>query len=247
MDGPILAGVALTLCLGALLHAALTRGARFTVPVFTLLVVFFGLKACIDVRREPDDFPFELHLTWFAIGGREAGVHLVILPALRVAFAYLALCVAERVTAFWPTRALRYWPMVSASILGYGLFGIVVELVNEQCGWWTWRHLGGLRGIHYLLQWAVWASGIFEAIYVGWVPWRRIRRPWMLSAGLLAGFYALLIAISVFAPFLRTVILLSSTVTMMGVGFVFRGPRLILDQRERAAAAVAVGDSTGGG
>lgn len=227
MNATPLLAFALTLCVAAAIHSWITRSAVATANLLGLLALFFVIKGCVDAGRAPTDFPYEMHLRWIELDGRHLGIHLLLFPSIRLGFAYTAVCMAERITAWSATRALRFWPMVSASIFSYGLLGVGLELINEQAGWWTWKEsLGTLQFVHYLLTWIVWASGVFEALFVSFVPWTRVRHRWLLSIGILLGFYVVLIAVSMTVPFLRNPIFLPFAVVMMVVGVFAGGPLL---------------------
>lgn len=218
------------MCTGALVHALSTRGAHATARLLGLLLLFYLFKGLIDAGRQPQDFPYDMHLRMIEREGRHLGIHLILFPMLRIGFAYTAVCIAEKMTALSPGREGRYWPMVSASIFAYGVLGMAIEFVNEASGWWTWdqsESLGAFQFVHYLLTWIVWAAGVFEALFASFVAWKRFRRPWLVSIGILASFYALLLTISMIAPFLRNPIFLPFAVTMMVIGLVLRGPVLV--------------------
>ncbi len=219
-------------------HSLAVRGRRVTRIFFAFALAFFLVKGAMDTQRPAHDFSFFIHLHLLEIRGRNVGLFLVFLPALRVSFAYAGVCFGELVWKRFESRRGRFWPMVSASLFAYCMLGVALEYLNARTGWWVWRpEMDNIGFTHYLFTWVIWGGGYYETFFLNFARWKRFQRPARFAVAYFVGYYVLMIGVSVTAAFLRNPIFISLGMLFMVLGLKVRGPELEPLRKPSAAAA----------
>ncbi|MFN7951469.1 MAG: hypothetical protein U0610_07070 [bacterium] len=211
----------------AITHSLAVRGRRVTRIFFGFALSFFGFKGAMDLGRQLSDFSFVMHLHLLQHGDKNFGFFALFLPAIRATFAYAGVCFAEQLWKRWPNRRGRFWPMVSGSLFGYCALGVALEYLNARTGWWVWRpEMDNIGFVHYLFTWVIWGGGYYETFFLNFARWKRFQRPARFAVAYFVGYFALMIGVSVTAPFLRNPIFISLGMLFMVLGLKVRGPEL---------------------
>lgn len=215
------------LCASMVLSSLRERGPRITRLFFAWGFGFFFLKGYIDTTRPFDEMPFLMHVRFLDPNGRNHGMHLLVMPCLRVAVAYVATCVAEAIATRLRGLPLGLFRMCGLSLLGFALAGLGIEIANETIGWWTWKPEVHAGPQHYFFNWLIWGGGFFEALHANWTAWRNVRRPWRLALAYVLGYYVLISILGRIAPFLRQAVLIPFNMLVIAAAVIRRGPHLL--------------------
>ncbi len=211
-----------------ILHSLWLRGPRTTAIVFGWAALFFGFKGLIEIPRDLDDFPFVMHLQLWVKNQKNYGVYLAVLPLTRASFAYLGFWVSERVVPHLGARRNGFFQRTGIALLTYTLLGTALEYTNQPFQWWTWRPEKGVEPgfIHYFFTWVIWGGGFFEALFLNFVIWERVRHPWKLSLAYVVSYYVGMIAVSMTVPFLRNPFFISLGLLIIALAAYPGGPRI---------------------
>ncbi|MFN7950222.1 MAG: hypothetical protein U0610_00700 [bacterium] len=215
-------------CAALARHSLRVRGREATLLFFLCAIVFSVIRGLVDAQRPLAEVAQVSHLDLWLHEGRDFGLFMIMMPAVRAMIAYVGLLAGERFCARRGGSGGGALRMCSIALLTYSLLGVLVECGGEALGWWTYRPTPEVNPslLYHFLKGMNWGGGIVQAFFVAKLDTDRFERPVVVALNYMFGYFLVLTVCTLVNPGLRTILFAPFNLGIIVAGFFKQGPRL---------------------